>query len=100
MPAGSVIPQQLISIAQCESGLQQYRIDGTLVTNPSSGAFGMFQDLPFHKKVAEKMGLDLTDTVQHIEYNIWLYNRYGSAPWQASSKCWSKLATKQADTPV
>lgn len=90
MPAGSVMPQQLIAIAQCESGLQQYKNDGTLVTNPSSGAFGMFQDLPSHKRLATKMGLDLTDTVEHIQYNIWLYNKYGSAPWLASKPCWSK----------
>jgi hypothetical protein len=91
MPVGhQQIPQQLIAIAQCESGLQQYYDNGTLVTNPESGAMGVFQTLPFHQKLATKMGLDLTDTVGNMEYGIWLYNRFGSAPWLASKDCWSK----------
>lgn len=91
MPVGhQQIPQVLISIAQCESGLQQFTSNGNLVTNPTSGAFGIFQDLPSHKKQAYVMGLDLTDPVEHIQYNIWLFNRYGTSPWLASKGCWGK----------
>lgn len=90
MPAGSLIPSELVAIAQCESGLQQTYADGTLVTNPESGAMGVFQELPFHQKLATKMGLDLTKDVDNISYGIWLYGKYGNKPWEASKDCWSK----------
>lgn len=90
MPAGSLIPSELVAIAQCESGLQQSYNDGSLVTNPESGAMGVFQELPFHQKLATKMGLNLTKAEDNISYGIWLYNKFGNAPWLASKPCWSK----------
>jgi hypothetical protein len=50
---------------------------------------GIFQELPFHQRLASKMGLDLTQTVDNMEYGIWLYNRFGTAPWLASKSCWN-----------
>ncbi|MGH7240435.1 MAG: hypothetical protein ACREHG_10305 [Candidatus Saccharimonadales bacterium] len=95
---GQLMPSQLVSIAQCESHLQQFHTDGTLILNTQgSGAMGVFQELPFHKKVAANMGWDITTAEGNIAYGIWLYQKYGSAPWDASKGCWGpELATETA----
>jgi hypothetical protein len=51
---------------------------------------GVFQTLPSHQKEASKMGINLKDPLGNIEYGIWLYSKFGSAPWLASKPCWSK----------
>lgn len=89
-PAGTLMPSQLVAIAQCESGLQQYYPNGELVVNTQSGAMGIFQEMPFHQTLANKMGLDLTQAKDNIEYGVWLYNKFGTAPWLASEPCWGK----------
>jgi hypothetical protein len=86
-PTGHPIPSQFIAIAQCEGGLTSMT-----AVNPKSGAFGPFQDLNGHRKTAAKMGLDLNNVKDYFEYNIWLYNTEGTAPWLASKDCWSSLA--------
>lgn len=92
------MPSQLVAIAQCESGLAQTYPDGSLVVNPQSGAMGIFQELPFHQKLASKMGLNLTQAKDNIEYGIWLYNNFGTQPWLASKNCWG-IQTVAVNSP-
>ena len=44
----------------------------------------------YHLEPAKKMGLDIKDKWQNLEYGFWLLKTQGSSPWVASKFCWSK----------
>jgi len=45
----------------------------------------------FHSKTATKMGLDIYNPVDNLEYGVWLLSKYGTQPWSATRKCWEVL---------
>lgn len=44
----------------------------------------------YHLKVASKMGLDIKDEWDNLEYGFWLLSEQGTQPWKASKYCWKK----------
>lgn len=51
--------------------------------------FGPFQINDFwHEKTMEKMGLDIHDQWDSLEYGFILINKQGFHPWKASRGCW------------
>lgn len=78
----------LIRIAKCESQFRQWRPDGEVLRNPS-GATGVMQIMPqYHKKSAQKMGMDIETLHGNLRYARHLHKTQGTRPWNASKHCW------------
>lgn len=45
----------------------------------------------YHAKTAKRMGLNLYNDWDNLEYGFWLLSKQGSQPWSASRHCWSKV---------
>jgi soluble lytic murein transglycosylase-like protein len=75
-----VPPEIALAIATQESGIQQWRSDGSLVIG-GAGDTGIFQLLP---STAAGLGVDPTDPLQNIHggvsYLRQMFNRYGDWP--------------------
>jgi len=57
---------------------------------------GYFQINTFyHGRVARKMGLNLYNPIDNLEYGMYLLNKEGTKPWRASKRCWSPLLRKK-----
>ncbi len=82
----------MIQIARCESTFRHTLADGTVLTGRVDAAdTGVMQiNTRYHGVTAEKMGLDLQDLGDNLEYARNLYERQGTKPWNASAPCWSK----------
>jgi hypothetical protein len=82
----------LVDIARCESTFRQFHKDGSVVRGRVNSAdVGVMQiNLKYHGETAKKMGLDLNTVEDNAAFGKYLYSKYGSKPWSASSKCWSK----------
>lgn len=86
------MPTQLVSIAQCESGIKQFYADGSLVRDYADGSHvGVFQLGSHWIKKAKEFGLDPVNSAKdNMIMGIWIYNTKGDAPWLASKDCWVK----------
>ena len=84
-----------IMVASCESQLQQFDKDGTVLrgrVNPDD--IGIFQINSFyHEEDYLKMNIDVFTPIGNIMYAKFIYDRSGLAPWVHSKHCWSKLLT-------
>ncbi len=82
----------LIEIARCESTFSQFDKDGNVVrgrVNPAD--VGVMQiNEKYHLETAKKLGYDIHTVEGNVLYAKYLYEKYGSDPWSASSPCWSK----------
>jgi hypothetical protein len=91
----------MIEIAHCESQFRQFDKKGNVLKNGAgSSAIGMFQIMSsIHQPVAEKLGLDLNTIQGNAAYARYLYDKQGTAPWEAdlkSKNCWGKTDVAQA----
>lgn len=84
----------LAEIAKCESTFRQYSSTGEVITGKvNKSDVGVMQiNKYYHLKQAEKLGYDLHTTEGNMAYAKFLYDKEGTKPWNASSKCWSKYA--------
>jgi len=81
----------LIDIARCESTFTQFNKDGQVLRGRVDNAdVGLMQiNERYHLETAENMGIDIYTVDGNIEYAKYLYSKFGSKPWNASSPCWS-----------
>lgn len=91
----------MIEIANCESQFNQFDKSGNVLKNGAgSSAIGMFQIMAsIHQPVAQKLGLDLNTIQGNAAYARYLYDKQGTAPWEAdlkSKRCWGKTDVAQA----
>jgi len=89
-----VNPELAIAIISCEGA--RYKTLGNNQNHKNgvwwSEDIGYFQvNDYFHLKTATKMGLDIYDDTDNLEYGIWLLKTQGVRHWKASAKCWQKL---------
>ena len=79
-----------LDIARCESRLQQFREDGTLVRgNKNPSDVGVFQiNEKYHLERSKTLGFDIYTTIGNIEYAMWLMKQGGSRYWRWSQGCW------------
>jgi hypothetical protein len=89
------IDEILLKIAECESGGKQFYSDGRVVLNVNkdgSADVGMYQiNLRYHGAELARMKLDVINSEEDNEaYAKHLYQRNGTADWQASKHCWDK----------
>ncbi len=77
-------------IAKCESNLTHFTASGEVLIG-ITGDVGLLQIAPqYHLITAQKHDIDIYSLYGNIEYAKILYDTYGTQPWSASSKCWSK----------
>lgn len=86
------LPPVLQRIAQCESHGQQFTTDGRVVhglKNPQDT--GLFQiNTAVWGTKAEELGYDLRSREGNVQMARYLFEQYGSVPWQTSFRCWSR----------
>lgn len=94
------LPAVLVAIAQCESGdgtpgsARQFDDNGEVLTGPTKDR-GYFQISPIWNKTANKLGYDIRTEKGNISMALWIYNKYGTKPWNSSKKCWLDISDKQ-----
>jgi hypothetical protein len=91
----------MIEIARCESRFRQFDKRGDVLKNEAgSSAVGLFQIMAsVHESTAKKLGLDIYTIQGNAAYARYLYDNYGTQPWQAdpaSEGCWGKTAAAKA----
>jgi hypothetical protein len=82
----------LAEISRCESHFRQYDRNGQVLRGKvNSDDLGLMQiNEYFHGKRANELGLDLKTIEGNLAYAQYLYDKEGTKPWNASSKCWSE----------
>ena len=87
----------LVDIAWCESRFHQFNEDGTVIRGEKNKAdIGIMQiNEKYHAEDAKKLGIDIYSAEGNIAFSKYLYNKYGTKPWSASSKCWSQELAKK-----
>ncbi len=86
----------LADIAGCESHFRQFDNKGNVLKNPGSSAIGVMQIMAsVHAQTAEELGLDPTTVQGNLAYAKYLYEKEGTAPWNASKACWGKSKDTQ-----
>lgn len=80
----------LTNIAYCESRYRQFEKDGTILRGKVNGNdVGVMQiNTKYHLEKAISLGMDLFTLEGNLAYGKYLYEKQGSAPWNASSPCW------------
>lgn len=81
----------MIQVARCESTFRHTLADGSVLkgrVDPRDT--GVMQiNKGYHQQTATKLGLDLNDLYDNMEYARYLYEKQGTQPWSASAPCWS-----------
>jgi hypothetical protein len=87
----------LVEIARCESELRQFDKNGKIIRGKVDNAdVGVMQiNERYHLENAKKLGYDIYTVEGNVAYAKYLYEKYGSEPWKASSPCWGKTAVAQ-----
>lgn len=88
----------LAEIAECESHFRQYTKNGNLIRGEvNKGDIGVMQvNEHYHREDAEELGYDIDTIGGNLSYARYLYDKYGTKPWNSSAKCWrgAELAKK------
>jgi len=88
------LPPVMHRIAQCESRGQHFTKDGRVVRGKQHAAdIGLFQinTVAWGKK-AQELGYDLHTQEGNTRMARYLFENYGSVPWQSSAVCWNRLS--------
>jgi hypothetical protein len=82
----------LAEIARCESSFRHVGKDGKVLRGEvNKSDLGLLQvNKYYHGEKAEDLGFDLMTVDGNLAYAKYLYDKEGTAPWNASKKCWSK----------
>lgn len=87
----------MIQIARCESTFRQTLADGSVLHGVVDSAdIGVMQvNTRYHAQEAKALGMNLSSLKGNMAYARHLYEKKGTAPWNASAKCWNNtLALK------
>lgn len=86
----------LAEIARCESTFRHTLADGSILRGTvDSRDVGVMQiNTGYHTGDAKKLGLDLLDMGDNMAYARYLFEKKGTQPWNASSKCWGKTLAR------
>jgi len=81
----------MAEIARCESQFRHTLSDGTVLRGTvDSRDVGVMQiNTGYHADEAKKLGLNLLNLKDNMAFARYLYKEQGTAPWQASQKCWN-----------
>jgi hypothetical protein len=88
------LPPVMYRIAQCESRGQHWAKNGTVLRgkqNPHD--LGLFQiNTVVWGKKAQELGYDLRTPEGNVLMARYLFENYGSVPWQRSAACWNRTS--------
>jgi hypothetical protein len=88
------LPPVMQRIAQCESWGQHLTREGKVLRgkrNPQD--LGLFQiNAVVWTKKAEELGYDIRTRDGNAHMARYIFENYGSVPWHASAKCWSRVS--------
>ena len=87
----------LALIAKCESRFRHLNSSGTVLKGDrNSYDRGVMQiNILYHAKILEKLGLDVQNLDDNVQYARYLYEKEGAKPWMSSSACWAKFSQKE-----
>jgi hypothetical protein len=82
----------LVDVAFCESRFRQTNPDGSVLRGEANrDDVGVMQiNEKYHLETSEKLGLDIHSLEGNMAYGRYLYEKFGTDPWEYSSKCWKK----------
>lgn len=80
----------MIHVARCESTFRHTLADGNVLRgHVDKRDTGVMQiNTYYHGETADRLGLDLEDLYDNMEYARYLYESQGVQPWSASRPCW------------
>jgi hypothetical protein len=80
----------MAEVAKCESHFRHFKKDGDIIRGEvNKKDIGVMQiNEYYHKDRAVKLGINLYTLQGNIDYAEYLFEKEGTAPWLASSKCW------------
>ena len=82
------VSQPLVeAIIFCESGERPHVVGTDAVVGKDIGYWQI--NTYFHTETSQRMGLDIYDPADNLEYGFWLLSEQGTQPWSASEYCWS-----------
>lgn len=86
------LPPVLHRIAQCESRGQHFTKEGRVVRGKQHTAdLGLFQiNTVVWGTKAQELGYDLHTPEGNTNMARYLFENYGSVPWQSSAACWNR----------
>ena len=87
----------LALIAKCESRFRHLNSSGTVLKGDrNSYDRGVMQiNILYHAKILEKLGLDVQNLDDNVQYARYLYEKEGAKSWMSSSACWAKFSQKE-----
>lgn len=86
------IPPVLARIAKAESTGEQFGKDGQVTIHVNKNGtydIGQYQINSIWNATATKMGYNLTLQKDNEAFALWLFDNYGSTPWNSSSANWN-----------
>ena len=88
----ATLPPVLQRIAQCESHGQHWTRHGKLVRGTRNHHdTGLFQiNAVIWGKTAQELGYDIRTPEGNTHMARYLFEHYGSVPWQSSAACWNR----------
>lgn len=87
------IPPVLERIAKAESSDEQFAKDGQVTIHVNKNGtydIGQYQINSIWNATATKMGYNLTLQKDNEAFALWLFDNYGSTPWNSSQANWNK----------
>lgn len=80
----------MADVAECESRFRHFDKNGEIIRGKvNKSDIGVMQiNEYYHKQTANKLDISLYTLEGNIEYAKYLFEKEGTAPWLASSKCW------------
>lgn len=82
----------LVDVAFCESSFTHFKSDGSVLRGiVNRDDVGVMQiNEKYHLETSKKLGLDIHTLEGNMAYGRYLYEKFGTDPWEYSSKCWKK----------
>ena len=80
----------MAEVAKCESEFRQFGKNGDIIRGKvNSSDVGVMQiNEYYHGDTADRLGINLYTLEGNIDYATYLFEKEGTNPWLASSKCW------------
>lgn len=80
----------MLEIAKCESGFRQFDVSGNVLrgveNNKDVGRWQISE--AYWLGIADKLGYNIQEEDGNTLMAIYIYNNYGTNPWNWSRKCW------------
>ena len=80
----------MAEVARCESRFRHFNKNGNIIRGEVNAEdVGVMQiNEHYHSDTADKLGISLYTLEGNVDYATYLFEKQGTSPWLASSKCW------------